>query len=154
MPFKEKLCVVAVCGILFIGYCIYFDRKRRSDPNFKQKLKERKRVKLLEECDETIKQLVLLNKEDFPEFFKQEVALGEKLLDRGDFMAGIEHLCIALVICGPEEQTQFLKVLERKLISPVFETLLQRLPNTVDRIAIQSKQCPILEEDVNEETHQ
>ena len=25
-----------------IGYCIYFDRKRRSDPNFKQKLKDSK----------------------------------------------------------------------------------------------------------------
>lgn len=24
----------------FIMYCIYFDRKRRSDPNFKKKLKE------------------------------------------------------------------------------------------------------------------
>ena len=31
-----------ICGTLFIGYCIYFDRKRRSDPNFKKKLRERK----------------------------------------------------------------------------------------------------------------
>jgi import receptor subunit TOM20 len=30
-----------ICGTLFIGYCIYFDRKRRSDPNFKKKLRER-----------------------------------------------------------------------------------------------------------------
>jgi hypothetical protein len=29
-----------ICGTLFIGYCIYFDRKRRSDPNFKRKLRE------------------------------------------------------------------------------------------------------------------
>ena len=29
-----------VAGTLFIGYCIYFDRKRRSDPLFRQKLKE------------------------------------------------------------------------------------------------------------------
>ena len=26
----------------FIGYCIYFDRKRRADPDFKKKLRERK----------------------------------------------------------------------------------------------------------------
>lgn len=31
-----------VAGISFLGYCIYFDRKRRSDPLFKQKLKESK----------------------------------------------------------------------------------------------------------------
>ena len=31
-----------VAGISFLGYCIYFDRKRRSDPLFKQKLKERR----------------------------------------------------------------------------------------------------------------
>ena len=27
-------------GLCFIGYCIYFDRKRRSDPFFRQKLRE------------------------------------------------------------------------------------------------------------------
>ena len=32
----------AGAGLCFIGYCIYFDRKRRSDPNFKQKLRESK----------------------------------------------------------------------------------------------------------------
>lgn len=30
-----------ICGTIFLGYCIYFDRQRRSDPNFKKKLKER-----------------------------------------------------------------------------------------------------------------
>lgn len=30
----------ASAGVVFVGYCIYFDRKRRSDPQFKQKLRE------------------------------------------------------------------------------------------------------------------
>lgn len=34
--------VVSAVGTAFIGYCIYFDRKRRSDPEFKEKLRERK----------------------------------------------------------------------------------------------------------------
>jgi len=34
------LAIAGVCGTAFIGYCIYFDRKRRSAPDFKQKLKE------------------------------------------------------------------------------------------------------------------
>ena len=29
-----------IAGLSFLGYCVYFDRKRRSDPLFKQKLKE------------------------------------------------------------------------------------------------------------------
>lgn len=32
---------VGVAGI-FVGYCFYFDRKRRSDPDFRKKLRERK----------------------------------------------------------------------------------------------------------------
>uniref|UniRef100_A0A4W2GZ66 Mitochondrial import receptor subunit TOM20 homolog n=1 Tax=Bos indicus x Bos taurus TaxID=30522 RepID=A0A4W2GZ66_BOBOX len=32
-----------VCGALFIGYCIYFDRKRRSDLNFKNRLRKRRK---------------------------------------------------------------------------------------------------------------
>jgi len=27
-------------SLAFIGYCVYFDRKRRSDPDFKRKLVE------------------------------------------------------------------------------------------------------------------
>jgi import receptor subunit TOM20 len=39
-----------VCGALFIGYCIYFYCKRRSDPNFKNRLREqRKKQKLAKE---------------------------------------------------------------------------------------------------------
>ena len=33
---------VGVCGLAFLGYCVYFDNKRRKDPNFKKKLRERK----------------------------------------------------------------------------------------------------------------
>lgn len=31
-----------VAGTIFIGYCIYFDSKRRSDPDYKKKVRERK----------------------------------------------------------------------------------------------------------------
>ena len=33
---------VAGVGVCFLGYCIYFDRKRRSDPDFKKKLRASK----------------------------------------------------------------------------------------------------------------
>lgn len=31
-----------VAGTLFLGYCIYFDNKRRKDPDYKKKVRERK----------------------------------------------------------------------------------------------------------------
>lgn len=31
-----------VAGTLFLGYCIYFDKKRRSDPEYKKKIRERR----------------------------------------------------------------------------------------------------------------
>lgn len=31
-----------VAGTLFLGYCIYFDNKRRSDPEYKKKVRDRK----------------------------------------------------------------------------------------------------------------
>uniref|UniRef100_A0A672PQV3 Translocase of outer mitochondrial membrane 20 n=1 Tax=Sinocyclocheilus grahami TaxID=75366 RepID=A0A672PQV3_SINGR len=38
---KPSAIAAGVCGAIFIGYCIYFDRKRRSDPSFKPRLRER-----------------------------------------------------------------------------------------------------------------
>lgn len=38
---KTSAIAAGLCGALFVGYCIYFDRKRRSDPNFKNRLRER-----------------------------------------------------------------------------------------------------------------
>lgn len=42
--FSRTALIVAAAsaGVSFIAYCIYFDRKRRSDPDFPKKLRERK----------------------------------------------------------------------------------------------------------------
>lgn len=42
MSGKTTAVFAGACGVVFIAYCIYFDRKRRSDPRFKEKLRERK----------------------------------------------------------------------------------------------------------------
>lgn len=42
---------VAGAGLCFLGYCIYFDNKRRNHPDFKKKLKERKSHALLTKLD-------------------------------------------------------------------------------------------------------
>ncbi|TNN62673.1 Mitochondrial import receptor subunit TOM20 [Liparis tanakae] len=38
---RTSAVVAGACGAFFVAYCIYFDRKRRSDPRFKEKLLER-----------------------------------------------------------------------------------------------------------------
>lgn len=43
MSYRSALGVCAgVAGALFLGYCLYFDHRRRSDPDFKKKLRERR----------------------------------------------------------------------------------------------------------------
>ncbi|TNN24464.1 Mitochondrial import receptor subunit TOM20 [Liparis tanakae] len=37
---RSSALAAGVCGALLVGYCIYFDKKRRSDPNFKNGLRE------------------------------------------------------------------------------------------------------------------
>jgi len=39
---NTAIAIAGLCGSAFIGYCIYFDKKRRSDPDFKKKLRESK----------------------------------------------------------------------------------------------------------------
>ena len=40
---SSKLAIVAAtAGAAFLGYCIYFDHKRRSAPDFKKKLREKR----------------------------------------------------------------------------------------------------------------
>jgi len=41
---KTTMSVLAgVAGTLFVGYCIYFDRQRRSDPQYRKKLREKRK---------------------------------------------------------------------------------------------------------------
>ena len=35
---KYTMASLAGLGLCFLGYCVYFDRKRRSHPDFKKKL--------------------------------------------------------------------------------------------------------------------
>ena len=48
-------------GLCFIGYCIYFDRKRRSDPFFRQKLRESTHMNLNLTADTCFKMLNITN---------------------------------------------------------------------------------------------
>lgn len=77
--------VAGICGGLFIGYCIYFDKKRRSDPNYKKKVLERRR-RQKEEEERKNKLVVNFNDPlEMQRVFLQELEQGEELLRLGRF---------------------------------------------------------------------
>lgn len=120
---------LAAGATLFLGYCYYFDKKRRSDPNYKLKVKERRRAK--REAANNAKsgrtQIPdLKDNEAVQMFFLQQVQLGEELLSRGDEEGGVEHLSNAVAVCG--QPNQLLQVLQQTLPPHVFQLLLMRLP--------------------------
>ncbi|XP_025193731.1 mitochondrial import receptor subunit TOM20 homolog [Melanaphis sacchari] len=118
-----------IAGLCFVGYCIYFDRKRRSDPNFKSNLRKKR---LLAKEHELAARAAKSAFPDFTDqqavqrFFLQEVQMGESYLEQGDAVRGVEHLANAVVVCG--QPTELLNVLQRTLPDPVFEMLIKKLP--------------------------
>ncbi|XP_067007412.2 mitochondrial import receptor subunit TOM20 homolog [Anabrus simplex] len=135
-----------ICGTLFIGYCIYFDRKRRSDPNFRRKLKERRKARKAANKAPTTKLPDLKDHEAVQRFFLQEVQLGEELLAQSDLEGGVEHLGNAVAVCG--QPNQLLQVLQQTLPPQVFHLLLQRLPALGQRLVAQTAAASMVEEEL------
>jgi len=122
-----------LCGALFLGYCIYFDRKRRSDPEFKNRLRERRRKQRTAKDREGLAKLPdLKDAEAVQKFFLEEIQLGEELLAQGDYEKGVDHLTNAIAVCGQPQQ--LLQVLQQTLPPPVFQMLLTKLPTISQRI--------------------
>ncbi|KAH9519533.1 Mitochondrial import receptor subunit TOM20 B [Bulinus truncatus] len=125
----------ASAGICFIGYCVYFDRKRRNDPEFKKKLRERRKVAKEEKAKTGVTRLPdLTNPEAMQRFFLQEVQIGEEKLASGDIEEGVEHLSNAVAVCGQPQH--LLQVLQQTLPPQVFALLVQKLPSVGARLAM------------------
>ncbi|XP_022644910.1 mitochondrial import receptor subunit TOM20 homolog [Varroa jacobsoni] len=120
---NTALVAAGIAGTLFLGYCIYFDHRRRSDPLYKQKIRERRQKAKKE------KRFVVPDTRDqdaVQKFFLQEVQTGETLLHLGDTEGGIEHLSAAVAIC--EQPQQLLQILQHTLPPQVFNMMLNKLP--------------------------
>uniref|UniRef100_A0A8C4UB09 Translocase of outer mitochondrial membrane 20 n=1 Tax=Falco tinnunculus TaxID=100819 RepID=A0A8C4UB09_FALTI len=136
---KTSAIAAGLCGALFIGYCIYFDRKRRSDPNFKNRLRERRRKqKLAKERAGLSKLPDLKDAEAVQKFFLEEIQLGEELLAQGEYEKGVDHLTNAIAVCGQPQQ--LLQVLQQTLPPPVFQMLLTKLPTISQRCVWHSEE--------------
>ncbi|XP_045075543.1 mitochondrial import receptor subunit TOM20 homolog B isoform X1 [Coregonus clupeaformis] len=150
MGAKASTVAAGVAGALFVGYCVYFDRKRRSDPNFKKRLQERRRKQKSSQEKTGLTRLPdLKDSEAVQKFFLEEIQLGEELLAQGDSEKGVDHLTMstiptgdcekgvdhltnAIAVCGQPQQ--LLQVLQQTLPPPVFQILLTKLPTISQRI--------------------
>uniref|UniRef100_UPI0037E8DF06 translocase of outer mitochondrial membrane 20 n=1 Tax=Semicossyphus pulcher TaxID=241346 RepID=UPI0037E8DF06 len=130
---RTSVVVAGVCGAVFIAYCFYFDRKRRSDPRFKEKLRERRRKQNVSGQTSGLAKLPdLKDAEAVQKFFLEEIQVGEELLSQGEFEKGVDHLTNAIAVCGQPQQ--LLQVLQQTLPPPVFQMLLTKLPSISQRI--------------------
>merc|ERR1712080_559830 len=118
--------VAGIAGVSFIGYCIYFDKKRRSDPKYKQKLKE-KRLQAKTEAAKTSKLNLpdMKVQEAVQKFFLEEVQKGEDCLASNNIDMCVKHLTNAIAVCGQSQQ--LLGVFKQTLPPNVFQMLIQNL---------------------------
>jgi len=124
---------VGLGAAAFLGYCIYFDHKRRSAPDFKDKLKAKRRKAAQEGAGGNKFNLPnFSDQEAIQKFFLHEVQLGEELLATGDIENGVEHLSMAVAVCG--QPHSLLGVLQQTLPSPVYALLLQNLDKAQKRV--------------------
>ena len=118
--------VASLGAAAFIGYCIYFDNKRRSSPDFKAKLRERRRLAAKKaHANKGPAMPDFTDQEAVQRFFLHEVQTGEELLAQGDIENGVEHLSLAVAVCGQPQS--LLGVLQQTLPPNIFSLLLQSL---------------------------
>lgn len=131
--------VACIGGTAFLGYCIYFDYKRRSEPNYREKVRLRRRANKNKKVVSQGLATVFPNPnnhEAIQRFFLQELQDGEKYLGIGDLDTGVEHLANALVVCGIPQH--LMMVFQQTLPANVFESLVQKLPAVSRRYAAQT----------------
>jgi len=117
----------------FLGYCVYFDRRRRSHPDFRRKLREKRKAASKGGSSNSGPTLPdFSDQEAVQRFFLQEVQLGEELLATGDIQNGVEHLSLAVAVCG--QPHSLLSVLQQTLPPQIYHLLLQNLEVAQQRV--------------------
>jgi len=118
---------LGVTGGLFLAYCVYFDHKRRSAPDFKAKLKAKREKQKLEREQR--------NKPNYPDmrdeqavqrYFLEEIQLGEELMMKGEVEEAVTHLANACVASG--QPMQIMQLLQQTLPPEVMRLVAQKYP--------------------------
>ncbi|CRK98196.1 CLUMA_CG011559, isoform A [Clunio marinus] len=147
---SKSTVAMGVSGALLIGYCIYFDHKRRSAKDFKKKLHEKRqeRENRKNKRGKGSKLPDLTDHEAVQRYFLQEIQMGEALIAQGDVVTGVEHLANAVIVCG--QPTQLIQVLQQTLPSEVFALLIHKIKDSQTEL-IQSAPGQRLAESSNDD---
>uniref|UniRef100_A0A1I7XLI1 Mitochondrial import receptor subunit TOM20 homolog n=1 Tax=Heterorhabditis bacteriophora TaxID=37862 RepID=A0A1I7XLI1_HETBA len=137
---RSSLLVAAgLAGAAFIGYCVYFDHKRRSDPNYKEKIRQNRREKAHSQAGASTAGARSTSIPDptdassIQAFFLQEVQLGEELLANGNVEEGAIHIANAVALCGQSQQ--LLQIFQQTLPPEQFAAVVEKLPGTRERLS-------------------
>jgi len=119
--------LAGVGGLGFIGYCVYFDRKRRLDPDYKEKVMARRADNKKQAAGSGGSGGLpdLKDQQAVQRFFLEEVTKGEQLITEGDYEGGVKHLTNAIAVCGQPQQ--LLHAFKESLPPQVFQMLIQNL---------------------------
>ncbi|GMT24724.1 hypothetical protein PFISCL1PPCAC_16021 [Pristionchus fissidentatus] len=155
---KNNLGVVAsIAGAAVVGFAIYYDNKRRTAPDYKDKIRQKRREKAAKRGNSggssmgNIDVPNPMNPTDMQSFFLQEVQLGEELMAAGNLDEGAEHIANAVIICG--QGNQLLSIFQQTLPPEHFALVLEKLPSAKQRLADRfSAAADILEMEENQTT--
>ncbi|KAH8317984.1 hypothetical protein KR074_012246 [Drosophila pseudoananassae] len=119
-------------ALMFLGYCVYFDRKRRSDPNYKRLVHERRHRQRMNIMRQRVADGEQLTKEFDPNdqaalelYFLSEMKTGEELISQGHLDEGLTHLANAIGLCA--EPAKLLKILQSTFPECIFRPLVAKL---------------------------
>jgi len=126
---------LSAAAAAFIGYCVYFDHKRRSHPDFRKKLKEKRKQMNKTGSGKDGAVIVLpdlRDQEAVQSFFLEQVQKGESLLAEGQIEAGVEHLAMAVAVCG--QPHALLGVLQQTIPPQIYALLLQNVEKAQKKV--------------------
>uniref|UniRef100_A0A0N4ZW14 Mitochondrial import receptor subunit TOM20 homolog n=1 Tax=Parastrongyloides trichosuri TaxID=131310 RepID=A0A0N4ZW14_PARTI len=119
-----------VAGAAAIGTGIVLDYIRRSDPDYKKKVRERRKNanKNVNSSKITLPKINPNNPSEVQSLFMQEVQIGEECMSSGRVEEGIDHIAVAVNLCGYPQQ--LLQVFQQTFPPEHFEKLIERIPVT------------------------
>ncbi|KAH8381631.1 hypothetical protein KR093_009677 [Drosophila rubida] len=115
--------LAGLASAAFVGYCVYFDKKRRCHPDYKKNIYERRRRNRKSSGSSGIPNLK--DQKSIESYFMQEIHKGEVLITNGNFERAAEHLMNAIVVCN--KPGKLLSVLQNTLPEEVFSLLVNKL---------------------------
>ncbi|KAH8295943.1 hypothetical protein KR018_006479 [Drosophila ironensis] len=83
---------------LFLSYCVYFDWKRVSHPDYKKRVRERRRQNRLKNATAIVP--CANNQASLEEYFLCQMRAGEEAIKLGQVDDALQHFTNAIVLCA------------------------------------------------------